>query len=338
MNIMDTIIFIFSILIVAILSFLAGWFFGKSSGYKPEEICAKIESSQSPVLTSLNTQIAEMKTKVFEMEKLREEREKSRKTIDEEKEKRFRDFIDQTQRFFGEEKEIREKLEKKRDDQLTGMAKVIEAFSRTIHGTSTRGTAGEDILKEYLKNPLKSGLVKTNLKTDAGVVEFAWNLGDGKFIPIDSKLPEVVDLLEKLSKCEEVDEQRQIKQKISTKLKKEIERVRKYQNQTNTIGRCILVAPEGIIDAVPELISYAGDLNVDLCSYKEVFLVGYILSEKYQMLNEQGELGDYKRINETLLRLLDKIRVKTDTIDRGITMIANANDEIKTAARDSKKL
>jgi len=335
---MDTILFIFCILVVAVISFLAGWFFGKSSSYKPEELYKQIESSQSPVLTSLNTQLAEMKTKVLEMEKLRDEREKSKKAIDEEKEKRFNEFIDQTKRFFGEEKDIREKLEKKRDDQLTDMSKIIQAFSRTIHGTTTRGSTGENILKEYLKNPIKTGLVKTDIKTDNGIVEFAWNLGDGKFIPIDSKLPEVADLLEKLSKSDNANEQMEVKKGIYTKLKKEIERVRKYQNQSNTISRCILVAPEGIIDAVPELISYAGDLNVYLCSYREVSLIGYILSEKYRILNEQGELGDYKIINESLLKLLDKIRLKTETIDRGISMISNANDEIKTHARDSKKM
>lgn len=335
---MDTIIFIFSIVVVGIISFFVGWFFGKSSAHKPEELYAKIESSQSSILTSLNTQIAEMKTKIFEIEKMREEKEKDRKKLDEEKEKRFNDFIENTKKFFGEEKDIREKLEEKRDDQLKKISEVIEAFSRTIHGTATRGMAGEDILKEYLKNSIKSGLVETNLKTDSGEVEFAWNLGDGKFIPIDSKLPDVVDLLEILSKSNDVNEQKAIKKKISTKLKEEIERVRKYQNQSNTTDLCILAAPEGIIDAVPELVSYAGNLNVHLCSYKEVFLVGYILSEKYKILKDQGELGDYKRITETLLKLLDKIKSKTDTIDRAITIITNASDEIKTLTRESKKL
>ncbi|ODS42501.1 MAG: hypothetical protein MSIBF_04075 [Candidatus Altiarchaeales archaeon IMC4] len=321
---MDTQTAVILCIALSAAALLLGRFFGKRSA-------GTADISQSPVLTSLGTQIAEMKAQFSEMEKRREEVEKQKEKTDEEKEKRFQEFI----RLTGEG---RQQAEKNTGEQLKGISERIDAFSRTIHGTKTRGAAGEGILKQYLENPIKAGLVATNLKTDSGEVEFAWDLGDGKFIPIDSKLPDVVDLLERLSKCEDAEEQIGIKDKISAKLKREIARVRKYQNQSNTIDHCVLVVPEGALDAVPELICDAGRLSVHLCSYKEVFLVCHSLSEEYGKLKEEGELGDYKKFNTSLIKILDKIKSRTDSIDRGITMISNASDEIKTLARDSAKL
>ncbi|MEM3399228.1 MAG: hypothetical protein QXP42_00140 [Candidatus Micrarchaeia archaeon] len=89
----------------------------------------------------------------------------------EEREKRWQEFIQQNQVIMQE------------------MFSSVREFQGFMLGVKKRGMAGEEILKFYLKEPIKIGLIKTNVITGGGVVEFAFDLGDGKFIPIDPRFP-----------------------------------------------------------------------------------------------------------------------------------------------------
>jgi DNA recombination protein RmuC len=94
-------------------------------------------------------------------------------------------------------------------------------ITRTINGTKRRGKVGEIILKQILAEPISAGLITTDLKMDNGtVVEFAWDLKNGKFLPMDSKLPELEDLLNEFDLSEDPSEQAKIKKniKIMTKV------------------------------------------------------------------------------------------------------------------------
>jgi DNA recombination protein RmuC len=188
---------------------------------------------------------------------------------------------------------------------------------------------GEEQLREALTHSIRAGVVACNLKTDSGEVEFAWNLEDGKFIPIDCKLPDVFLLLEQYGKSEDTAEQKDLKNEIIKKIEKEIKTVQKYQNQTNTIDSCILVVPEGILEIVPEIVGLGRDSNVFVCSYKDVFPVAYLVQEKYQHFKEQGDIGTYRQLISSLFQILDKIEQKTNAIQNALTTISNANSAIK---------
>jgi DNA recombination protein RmuC len=188
---------------------------------------------------------------------------------------------------------------------------------------------GEEQLREVLSNSIRAGVVACNLRTDNGEVEFAWNLEDGKYIPIDCKLPDVFDLIDKYIKSEDLSEQKQLKSQIIDKILKEIKKVQKYQNLTNTIDTCILVIPEGILEIAPEIAGLGKESNVFVCSYRDIFPVAYVLSEKYIHFREQGDIGVYQQIIRSLFQILDKIEQKTNTIQNAITTITNANNFIK---------
>ena len=266
-----------------ITGLIGGYFWGKSNAYKSADL-----SQQTHTITELTKQLAEMKAKFEEIEKYREEKEKLRAKLDEEREKRLKDWMEQTnklfkelseknektmeekdkrikewmeqtKKFFEEQRrntekfleqqgETREEIEKKRDAQLRDMKHIIERVARTISGTQERGQVGENLLREVLSHSIKAGVVKENLKVDGGEVEFAWNLEDGKYIPIDSKLPDVFDLVEKYNASEDLEKQQEYRKKIINKVKKEIKRVQKYQNLSNTIDTCLLVVPEAVLE------------------------------------------------------------------------------------------
>ena len=359
------------LIIVIIVGFVAGFFFGKYRAYRSNDL-----SSQTSTISSFTTEIAEMKGKFSEIESSRSMLEKERQKYEEEREQRFKDFVanmnnlfkeisdksiksdeekgkrivdlmEQNKKFFEEQKnytekflleqgKTREEIEKKRDAQIEDMKKIISTFTKTVSGTKTRGMIGEDLLKEVLSNSIKAGVIECGLKTENGEVEFAWNLEDGRYIPIDSKLPDVFKLLELYNSMDDIDKQKEYKKEIIEKIKKEIKIVQKYQNLNNTIDSCLLVVPEGILELAPELVGIGKEDNVFVCSYKDVFPIAHVLQDQYIRLKEEGDIGKYKSVIKVLFQIIDKINKKTETIEKAVTQIKNANDGIQSEVTKAK--
>lgn len=368
----DIVYLILGLVAGVIVGIMAGYFWGKSSAYKSVDL-----SQQSSTISNLTNQITEMKAKFDSIEKAREDKEEYRRQLDEQREKRLKEWMESTQNLFkelseknketAEEKEkrikewmegttkffkqqrkhteeflkeqgkSREELEKKRDAQMKDMKKIIDTIARTIGGTQSRGQVGEEILRDVLSNSIKANVIVENLHTENGEVEFAWNLDDGNYIPIDSKLPDVFQLVDTYLGSDDIEEQRDIQKEIVRKLKKEIKRVQKYQNLSNTIDSCILVVPEAALDISPSLVSIGQCSNVFVCSYKDVFPVAHVIQDQYIRLKDEGDIGIYKQITKSLFQILEKIIKKTDTIDRGLTMIQNANETIKDEVAKGKR-
>jgi len=289
---MDIESIIIGLIIGLIFGVIIGWLLGKLRVNQRVDL-----SGQVAILANLNSQIAEMKGKFTEIEQ-------SRVTLDQQ----------------------RTQYDTQREQRLNHM---IQQFTRTISGTKTRGMVGEEQLRDVLSNCIRSGVVSCNLRTDSGEVEFAWDLGDGKFIPIDCKLPDVFVLLDQYEKSEDLSEQKALKTEITKKIEKEIKTIQKYQNQTNTVDTCILVLPEGILEIAPEIVGLGRESNVFVCSYKDVFPIAYLLQEKYVHFKDQGDIGYYRQLISTLFQILDKIEAKTNAIQTAVTTITNGNNAIK---------
>ncbi len=326
--------------------------------------------TESSDLNSLTKTLTELKTKFEESEKYREkldtEKEKrlqefiqtmqklftefkiSSDKNDKEKEKRLKEFSskielffkqqrEETEKFLQEQGKSRQEIEKQRDAQLKDMQIIIQRISSTFAGTKSSGNAAEVFLKEVLKNSIKAGLIQTELKTDVGSVEFGWSLGDGKFIPIDSKFPHLTNVIDKYIETKDHDAKLKLKKQVIEKSKQEIKRVKKYQNLSNTIDSCVVVFPEIIIELAPEIISYGYSMNVYVCSYKEVFPIAHLLQEQYIRLKHQGNIGEYKIILKKMFIIVDKIITKTNAIERALTTIKNANSDIKSETMKAKQ-
>ena len=312
---------------------VAGYFIGRFIAYKDTDI-----SQKSALLSSLTTQVTEMKVKFDAYEKLREQKEKDVDKFSKEREKRYEEFMESTKKFFQTQETIRKESEEKRDKQIEKFSSVISAFSKTIHGTKTRGGVGEDILNDYLTEAIKTKIIKKPLRTDNGEIEFAWNLGDGMYIPIDSKFPDIIDHVSSLTEDTEQGEKNRIRKQIIDKVTKEVNNVKKYQNQSNTINKCILVVPGGALDLCPELIEHGAQKNVFVCAPEQVFLIGYIISEEYQKMKDEGDLGQLKETNNGLVLIIKEILGFTDTIERQAKSVITHNDKIKDKVHEALRL
>ena len=224
------------------------------------------------------------------------------------------------------------------DESLSNMLNKISSIERTLTGTKSRGMAGEALLGLYLESSIKTGEVKKDLKIGTKIVEYAWRIKDGKYIPIDAKFPEIISLVEEYEKSEDTSYQKNLSRKVKDKISKEIINIQKYKNQANTIGSCILAVPSSVIQMSPELLSIGKESNVYICSYKDVIIFGHLLAEQYHRFAAEGDIGAEKIKVEQLNSILDKIFSKSDTIDRGLKQISNANDEIKDEVSKSKRI
>ena len=224
------------------------------------------------------------------------------------------------------------------DRSLDNMLNKISSIERTLTGTKSRGIAGEALLGLYLESSIKTGEVKKDLKIGTKIVEFAWKVNEAKYIPIDAKFPEIMTLVEEYDKSEDTAHQKSLSKKVKEKIKKEIENIQKYQNQPNTIGNCILAVPPSALQMSPELLSIGKEANVYLSSYKDVIIIAHLLAEQHHRFTAEGDIGAEKIKVEQLNSILEKIYAKSDTIDRGLKQISNANDEIKDEVSKSKRV
>lgn len=361
---MEGMIAVGALIIGLLIGFVAGYFIGKTKTAASPDL-----SLQQNLLTSMSSQISEIKVKFDEVEKSRSSLEKAREREGEQREQRLRDWIENTgklfeqisrkgeitaaekekriedwmgatKRFFNDQKDAtekflleqgksREEIERQRDAQIHDMRNMIETFTRTVSGTKTRGMVGEDILGEVLQNSIQAGLVVKNLKTDGGDVEFAWKLDAAKYIPIDAKLPDIFELVEKYNASKDPDEQKAHRKEIVEKTKKEVRNVQKYQNLPNTFESCILVAPPAALEIAPEVVAIGKESNVYVCTYRDVFPIAHVLQEQYIRMKETGDIGTYRKLVDRLLQVLGKINKLVETVDRGITIITNAKKDIQ---------
>ena len=179
-------------------------------------------------------------------------------------------------------------------ESLTNMLNKISSIERTLTGTKSRGIAGEALLGLYLESSIKTGEVKKDLKIGTKIVEFAWKVSEGKYIPIDAKFPEIMALVEEYDKSEDTVYQKSLSKKVKDKIAKEIVNIQKYQNQPNTIGNCILAVPPSVLQMSPELLSIGKESNVYLSSYKDVIIIAHLLAEQHHRFTAEGDIGAEK--------------------------------------------
>ncbi|MGJ8454476.1 DNA recombination protein RmuC [Pseudothermotoga sp. U03pept] len=283
---------------------------------------------------------------VENMRKIFEEVSNKTLKIDEEKEKRIVELVEQMKRFSDEQQatierfllqqgQTREEIERKRDAELKDMRRIIEGFVHTVSGTKSRGQVGEMLLSEALSESIKVGTVVKDLPIGSMVVEFAWKLGDGRYIPIDSKLPDLSSLLQEFEESLEQKDREQKKKEIIQKIQREVENVKKYQNQPNTIDCCIMVVPSAVLEMAPELAAFAKKQNVFLCTHKEIFAVAHYLEARH-ITTQQDEAGRYKHLVQTLLNIFEQIEQKSNSLERAVKQMTNANSEIRTLVAQAR--
>ncbi len=218
-------------------------------------------------------------------------------------------------------------IRKEKEEEFSETIKNIHAI---LSGTSAKGMAGEEILRETFKK-LPPGMIERNFSVGGGTVEFALILPNSKRIPIDSKWP-AGDLLPKLEKESSPEKRREIIQVIEKETIKRVKEVRQYIDPERTWSQAIAAVPDSVYDTCREAHLKASENNVILMPYSMVLpliLYMYRLHMQYSVSLDMENLQNHL-IN--ISRNLDEMEtVLENQIARGNTMISNAYSVYKQA-------
>lgn len=241
-------------------------------------------------------------------------------------------------------KESFERIQKDLKDREEQTQKQYEKFDKNMRtalrclvGTQSRGAAGENILQNILKPFIHSGLVSKNVKLESMKVEFAVKFDDGRYLPIDSKFPDLGDLFGKIEETENIGEQKRIKREIKKVLTSKKKEAEKYINVGNTTGNVLVAVPEAALDIVPEAVS-EGNQQVVLCGYTQVPTYIMMLKAQYQLAEDQRDVTELQKTIQDAVNLFCEVENKASTIKRATRQIDKASDSISKCATKGSSL
>lgn len=206
----------------------------------------------------------------------------------------------------------------------------IKRLESIIAGTTAKGIAGENILREALKQ-FPPEMITTGFRVKGQIVEFGLILPNRKTLPIDSKWP-ASELLVQLEKEENEEIRSTIIEKIEKEVEKRTKEITQYIDPTVTTPQAIAAIPDAAFSVCKKAHVEAYKRNVILISYS--MAIPYLLT--FLNLNFQ-----YSRTVdvENLTRYLMNIKRKLDEMDSVLeNYIEGASSRIINAAIKYREL
>ncbi|MGB9598616.1 MAG: DNA recombination protein RmuC [Minisyncoccales bacterium] len=224
-----------------------------------------------------------------------------------------------------EEMRAREREKKERELEFLERLKRID---QVIGGTSARGLAGEEILREIFKK-LPSEMIASNFRVKGKVVEFSFVLPNGKKIPIDSKWPAGF-LLTSLEKEKDPQKRQEILQQIEKETMKRIKEVREYIDPDLTWDQAVCALPDSVYFVLKESHIFAQKENVILMPYSMVLP---ILLYIYRFYLKHGLSLDLENLKSHLFSAFNDLeqleKILENKVSKSLTTLENASLEFK---------
>jgi DNA recombination protein RmuC len=216
-----------------------------------------------------------------------------------------------------------------RQDLERRTAESIRRLETVIAGTSSKGTAGENILEAMFANLPPEWQVR-DFRVGNRTVEFGLVLPNGLIMPIDSKWP-ATDLLEQFSTCQDPREQQDLKARIEATVLSRVREIRKYIEPNLTVGFAAAVVPDAVYDLCYRIHPQVFRMNVVLVSYS--MFVPYLLLV-FQTILRTSQSIDVQRMEAYLDDVWGSIRSMQDELEgrfsRAMTMLANSRNDMRT--------
>jgi len=242
--------------------------------------------------------------------------------------------ISQAQRALAEVKA----LEQGRARQLEQASDSLKRLEAVVAGSSTRGTAGENILARALAQ-LPPDLLEINVAFGSRIVEYALRLPGGRFLPIDSKWTSAA-LLERLDTvaAEQPQERRRLLDQVVRDLRTKIRDMTKYLDPERTLSLGLLAVPDAVYDAAPEAHGEGyreGVLVVPYSLALPYVLALYRLTVRFGCAVDTDQLAARLRsLEEVLHRAADEVESR---LSRGLVQAENARDALRDHLLEARR-
>lgn len=242
--------------------------------------------------------------------------------------------ISQAQRALAEVKA----LEQGRARQLEQASDSLKRLEAVVAGSSTRGTAGENILARALAQ-LPPDLLEINVAFGSRIVEYALRLPGGRFLPIDSKWTSAA-LLERLDTiaAEQPQERRRVLDQVVRDLRAKIRDMTKYLDPERTVSLGLLAVPDAVYVAAPEAHGEGyreGVLVVPYSLALPYVLAIYRLTVRFGCAVDTDQLAARLRaVEEILRRSADEVESR---LSRGLVQVENARDALRDHLLEARR-
>jgi DNA recombination protein RmuC len=231
-------------------------------------------------------------------------------------------------------------LEQGRARQMDQAADSLRRLEAVVAGSSSRGTAGENILARALSQ-LPPDLLEINVAFGNKIVEYALRLPGGRFLPIDSKWTSVA-VLERLEEAPAADRKRMVEQVVRD-VRGRIREMAKYLDPERTLCLGLLAVPDAVYQVAPEAHGEGyreGVLVVPYSLALPYVLALYRLTLRFGCAVDTDQLAERIRsLDETFRRLDEEVEGR---LSRGLVQIENARealrDHVTEARRATRKL
>jgi DNA recombination protein RmuC len=242
--------------------------------------------------------------------------------------------ISQAQRALAEVKA----LEQGRARQMEQASDSLKRLEAVVAGSSTRGTAGENILARALAQ-LPPDLLEINVAFGSRIVEYALRLPGGRFLPIDSKWTSAA-LLERLDTvaAEQPQERRRLLDQVVRDLRTKIRDMTKYLDPERTLSLGLLAVPDAVYVAAPEAHGEGyreGVLVVPYSLALPYVLALYRLTVRFGCAVDTDQLAARLRaLEEILHRSADEVESR---LSRGLVQAENARDALRDHLLEARR-
>jgi DNA recombination protein RmuC len=196
-----------------------------------------------------------------------------------------------------------------------------------IAGTKSRGTAGENMLAEVIKQ-LPPEFRSYGVRIGGGQVEFAIPLPNGRYLPVDSKWTSV-EKLDQLARCAP-EEREGIIASVQKDIEKKVNEVAKYLDPEKTCMMAVLAVPDAVYDLCAEAHVTAHKRGVVIVAYS--MAVPYVLSV-LQVIRRFGARVDEAQLSHAVRGVLGALDEMSDELEgrfaKSITQLENSRRSLK---------
>ena len=304
-------------------------------------VVQKREDPALPVLDSLTRTLGLLQGEVARMvrhqEDLRQDVQRGREASIlqlSETAKDLRGEIGQAQKALAEVKAI----EQGRARQLEQASESLKRLEAVVAGSSTRGTAGENILARALAQ-LPPDLLEINVAFGSRIVEYALRLPGGRFLPIDSKWTSAA-VLERLDTvaAESPQERKRLLDLVVRDVRAKIRDMAKYLDPERTLSLGLLAVPDAVYVAAPEAHGEGyreGVLVVPYSLALPYVLALYRLTVRFGCAVDTDQLASrLRQLEEILHRSADEVESR---LSRGLVQAENARDALRDNLLEARR-
>lgn len=211
----------------------------------------------------------------------------------------------------------------------------IGRLEAIIAGTKSRGTAGENLLAEVIKQ-LPPEFRAYDVRIGGKTVEFAIPLPDGRYLPVDSKWTSVEALAALPAAAPE--ELPALVAGIQHDIGKKVQEVAKYLDPDKTCGMAVLAVPDAVFDLCAKAHVTAHREGVVIVPYS--MAVPYVLSV-LQVIKRFGARVDEARLGHMVDEVMGALAAMSGELEgrlsRSITSLTNSRDAMRAAVASAQR-